>query len=68
MTVYITGDKHGDKLAYKYAIDQIENPKEEDIIIVCGDASLEYGNYTMGSCRKVMSEFPGTWLIMRGNH
>lgn len=68
MTVYLCSDIHGDKMGYKYVIDQIENPKEEDIIIVCGDASLEYGNYTMGSCRKVMSKFPGTWLIMRGNH
>ena len=68
MTVYIRGDAHGDKLAYQYTIDQIENPKEEDIIIVCGDASLEYGKYVMGSCKKIMSKFPGTWLILRGNH
>lgn len=68
MTVYITGDKHGDKMGYKYVIDQIENPKEEDIIIVCGDASLEYGKYNMGDCKKIMSKFPGTWLILRGNH
>lgn len=68
MTIYLTSDKHGDKMAYKYTIDQIKNPKEEDVIIVCGDASLEYGKYNMGSCKKVMSEFPGTWLIMRGNH
>ena len=68
MTVYLCADLHGDKMGYKSVIDQIENPKEEDIIIVCGDASLEYGKYNMGSCKKVMSKFPGTWLIMRGNH
>ena len=44
MTVYLCSDIHGDKMGYKYIIDQIKSPKEEDIIIVCGDASLEYGN------------------------
>lgn len=66
--IYITGDKHGSHLAYADAIEQIDNPTEEDVIIVCGDAGLEYGGQVMGSCRKVMKKFPGSWLIMRGNH
>lgn len=68
MTIYLQGDLHGDLDNIKDCLAQIENPKEEDIIIVCGDASLEYGKYNMGSCKKIMSKFPGTWLILRGNH
>lgn len=68
MTIYLQGDLHGDKNNIKDCLAQIENPKEEDIIIVCGDASLEYGKYNMGNCKKLMSKFPGTWLILRGNH
>lgn len=68
MTVYVRGDFHADKMDVKSTIDRIKNPTEDDIIIVCGDASLEYGDYIMGDCKKIMSKFPGTWLILRGNH
>lgn len=68
MTVYITGDLHGSKLEVEHRIEQIENPKEEDIIIVCGDAGLEYGNQIQGAAKKAMKKFPGSWVILRGNH
>lgn len=68
MTVYIAADAHGDVNRYKEIVNQIDDPKEEDIIIICGDAGLEYDIYIMGQCKKYMKKFPGTWLIMRGNH
>lgn len=66
--IYVSGDTHGEVSAYRKIMDAIPNPTAEDIIIICGDASLEYGEYSMGSCRKAMSKFPGSWIIMRGNH
>lgn len=68
MTVYITGDKHGSAMAYSLVIETLSNATSNDVIIVCGDAGLEYGGNIMGSCKKVMKKFPGTWLILRGNH
>lgn len=68
MTVYITGDIHGDSKEVQSRISQINSPCEDDIIIICGDAGLEYGSFIMGSAKKAMKEFPGRWIIMRGNH
>lgn len=68
MTVWVAGDTHGDAEDFRNIISQIENPKPEDYIIIAGDAGLEYGNFIMGSCKKVMKKFPGKWIIMRGNH
>lgn len=68
MTIYLTGDTHGSVGEFKDVINQIDNPTEDDVIIVCGDASLEYGKYDMSSCKKAMAKFPGEWLILRGNH
>ena len=68
MMIYITGDIHGSKIEVENRIAQINNPTEEDIIIICGDAGLEYGNQIQGSCKKVMKKFPGSWIVLRGNH
>lgn len=68
MTVYLCGDLHGSVQAVKNVIAQIQEPTEDDIIVVCGDAGLEYGNQVMGSAKKAMNKFPGSWLILRGNH
>lgn len=40
--IFVTGDKHGNPQEYKSAVDRIEDPKETDKIIVCGDAGLSY--------------------------
>lgn len=68
MTIYVTGDIHGCIADVKSRIAAIQEPTENDIIVVCGDAGLEYGNHIMGSVKKEMKKFPGTWIIMRGNH
>lgn len=65
--IYITGDKHGSPDAYRELIESHEFTSE-DYIIVCGDAGLEYGDRIMGSCKKIMSKCPATWVIFRGNH
>lgn len=68
MTIYITGDIHSNSNDIQLVMDQILNPSSDDYIIICGDAGLEYGNHVMGSCKKRMKKFPGTWIVMRGNH
>lgn len=65
--IYITGDKHGNFQAY-YQLIENNNFQKDDVIIVCGDAGLEYGSYNMGSCKKEMKKCDATWLILRGNH
>ena len=66
--IYICSDVHGDKSRIEEVIDQIHNPTEEDKIIICGDAGFEYGGHIMGSAKKAAAKFPGSWIVMRGNH
>lgn len=68
MTVYITGDTHGRVEDIRIRMAMIPSPSEEDIIIIAGDAGLEYGNLIMDAAKEEMSKFPGTWIVMRGNH
>lgn len=69
MNIYITGDIHGSPGAIRSRIAQIEDPTEEDVIIVCGDAGFEYtSQYIMDSAKKAAAKFPGSWIILRGNH
>lgn len=66
--IFICADMHGDARAIKDAINSIDNPTSEDIIIIAGDAGFEYGDYVMGSAKRAASKFPGKWIVMRGNH
>lgn len=66
--IMITGDKHGDRYEYQRVMHQIDNPRETDKIIVCGDAGLSYGDFKASAAKKAMKKFPGSWIIMRGNH
>lgn len=68
MSIYVTGDKHGKPEKYYSAINQIDCPSANDVIIVCGDAGLEYGTFHSKKCKRVMSAFEGDWLVLRGNH
>ena len=40
--IFIKGDIHGNRYDIIYTIAQIDNPTEDDKIIVCGDAGLSY--------------------------
>ena len=66
--VFITGDIHGNHLSVANIINRIDNPTEDDYIIICGDAGLEYGSYIAQSTKMIMNSFPGYWIILRGNH
>ena len=66
--IFIKGDIHGDRYDVAYVIAQISNPKEDDKIIICGDAGLSYDTWIGTPAKKEMKKFPGYWIIMRGNH
>lgn len=68
MSIYITGDIHGNASNVRNIISQIKNPSKEDFIIVAGDAGFEYEQYIMGQAKKAARKFPGTWIVLRGNH
>lgn len=66
---FIFGDIHGIFSNFTSRVNwYIQEPKEDDVIICCGDVGLEYGNQIHGSLKKAMKKFPGTVYIMRGNH
>lgn len=66
--IFITGDTHGASYDIFHKISQIDNPKEDDKIIICGDAGFEYMDYIQGSAKKAAKKFPGSWIVLRGNH
>lgn len=68
MSIYITGDIHGSAREVRNRIAQIENPSKNDFIIIAGDAEFEYENYIMGQAKREARKFPGTWIVLRGNH
>ena len=60
MSVYITGDTHGDPQEIRNTIAQIPNPSKDDFIIIAGDAGFEYQQYNMGQAKREARKFPGT--------
>ena len=66
--IFVTGDIHGASYNISRVISQIENPKEDDKIIICGDAGFEYMDYIQGAAKKAAKKFPGSWIVLRGNH
>ena len=66
--IFITGDKHAKPICIRDAISQIDNPSEDDIIIIAGDAGFEYQEYVMGQAKMEARKFPGKWIVLRGNH
>ena len=68
MSIYITGDIHGNAHEIRNRIAQIKNPSKDDFIIIAGDAGFEYESYVMGAAKREARKFPGTWIVLRGNH
>lgn len=66
--IFVCGDIHGSAINIRNIIDWIDNPKEDDFIIICGDAGFEYQDYIMGQAKKMAKKFPGNWIVLRGNH
>lgn len=66
--VYITGDTHGDFSRYFDFVDKI-SPTEDDVIIVLGDAGLNYHRNEADDSRKeFVNQFPFTTFCIHGNH
>lgn len=60
MSIYVTGDIHGNVHNIRNVISQIDNPSKDDFIIIAGDAGFEYESYIMGPAKREACEFPGT--------
>lgn len=68
MSIYVTGDIHGDPKNIRAVVSKISKPSENDFIIIAGDAGFEYESYIMGAAKREARKFPGTWIVLRGNH
>ena len=66
--IFVCADLHGSSARIQEIINQIDNPTENDVIIIAGDAGFEYGNRVMGAAKKYSKKFPGYWVVLRGNH
>lgn len=58
--VFVTGDTHGKPICIRDAISQIDNPSEDDFIIIAGDVGFEYQDHIMGAAKREAKKFPGT--------
>jgi len=66
--IYITGDKHGDFARVAAFCDTVGSTKD-DILIVLGDAGLNYyGNPKDKRLKQQLSELPITFFCIHGNH
>ena len=71
--VFITGDKHGSFDFYDY--EKVRtfcynlNTTKEDVLIVLGDHGIHYDEGTHDEdCKKILSSYPITFVMIRGNH
>lgn len=65
---YITGDTHGDFERYEIFADKTK-ANENDVMIVLGDAGLNYyGNEFDYSRKQLVNSFPFTTFCIHGNH
>ena len=68
MNVYITGDTHGNFLRIDNFCRKI-NPEPDDVMIVLGDAGLNYyGNNSDKRNKHRVSQLPITLFCIHGNH
>ncbi len=66
--VYITGDTHGDFRRFN-ALKELVNISGDDVVIVLGDAGLNYsGGETDKRKKDFVSSFPFTTFCIHGNH
>lgn len=66
--IYLTGDTHGNFNRFIEFTDKMK-PTDKDIMIVLGDAGLNYYGDSMDDARKdFVSDFPFTTFCIHGNH
>lgn len=69
MRVFLTGDTHGDFRRFAPFYKEVQ-PSEDDVMIVLGDAALNYSRDEKDHMRKryVSGVCPMTFLFVHGNH
>lgn len=68
MSIYITGDKHSRFDDVARFCTRFETTKN-DYMIILGDSGINYyDNYRQAQIKRMLSEIPITFVIVRGNH
>lgn len=69
MSLYVTGDVHGDvsHIAMR-VLNMEERLTPDDALLLLGDVGLKYGSHFHPSLLEYLSKLPCTALVMRGNH
>ena len=66
--IYITGDTHGDFVRYFDFVEK-NKPTENDVMIVLGDAGLNYyGDDRDADRKRFVNDFPFVTFCIHGNH
>lgn len=68
MAVYITADLHGNINEMNYREKYLQQLTKNDIVIIAGDAGLEYDTFNSTKLKRALFNLPCSWIIMRGNH
>ena len=67
--IYLTGDTHGDFWRIKDFCKKMHTSKQEDIMVILGDAGLNFYLNKTDHKRKVeVSQIPITIFMIHGNH
>jgi 3-oxoacid CoA-transferase subunit A len=66
--IYITGDTHGDFRRVAAFCDKVE-PMKDDVLIILGDAGVNYYGHPKDTrVKQMLSELPITLFCIHGNH
>lgn len=66
--IFITGDKHGDYFFLAEKLEKLKTTKN-DVVIILGDhGTLYYGANDDRHKKKLVSNMPATFIMIRGNH
>lgn len=66
--IFVTGDKHGSYDQIRTQLEELHTTKK-DVVIVLGDhGTLYYGAKDDKRKKKVVSNLPATFIMIRGNH
>lgn len=81
MNYYITGDTHGDFKRISYFCNRLQTSKENDVMIILGDAGINYQMLNIPKksyhyedstqniyFKKSLDKIPITFFIIQGNH
>jgi 3-oxoacid CoA-transferase subunit A len=68
--IYLTGDTHGDFKRIKQFCKEQQTSKENDLLIIMGDAGINYYGNTKGDIKlkRTLRNLPIQFFIIRGNH